>query len=150
MLSLTSCVLVACLLVVHGQTPRLTIRMNSLTLPCHVNGSKDVRAVKWTRANMNGVYVLLYRDDQLDPENQQPSFAKRVDLKDRRMVQGSVSLVINNMTQDDMGVYDCNVFDGTLLSWQKICSLNSTQVYMKGSCVIRLEVPFSSYQTTKL
>lgn len=134
MLLPTSCMLAACLLVVHGQTPRLTIRMNSLTLPCHINQSKDVRAVKWTRAGMSGVYVLLYRDDQLDPENQHPSFAKRVDLKDRRMTHGSVSLVINNMTQDDMGVYDCNVFDSTLDSWQRICSLNSTQVYMKGSC----------------
>lgn len=83
---------------------------------------------------MNGVYVLLYRDDQLHPENQHPSFANRVDLKDRRMVQGSVSLVINNMTQDDMGVYNCNVFSSTLASWQRICSLNSTQVYVKGSC----------------
>lgn len=134
MLLLTSCVLAACLLVVHGQTPRLTMHMNSLALPCQVNRSKDVRAVRWSRADMNGVYVLLYRDDQLHPENQHPSFANRVDLKDRRMVQGSVSLVINNMTQDDMGVYNCNVFSSTLASWQRICSLNSTQVYVKGSC----------------
>ncbi|KAL4008435.1 hypothetical protein ACER0C_002287 [Sarotherodon galilaeus] len=78
-----------------------------VVLPCRVPQGKTIRAVKWSRADLGDNYVLLYRDEQLDPENQHPSFKNRVDLQDRNMNNGDVSLVLKNVTTADDGSYNC-------------------------------------------
>ncbi|KAL4008445.1 hypothetical protein ACER0C_002297 [Sarotherodon galilaeus] len=82
-----------------------------VVLPCRVSPDKTIRAVKWSRADLGDNYVLLYRDEQLDPENQDPSFRKRVDLQDRQMNNGNVSLVLKNVTTADGGSYNCKIFN---------------------------------------
>ncbi|XP_025758765.1 uncharacterized protein LOC109200039 isoform X2 [Oreochromis niloticus] len=79
-------------------------------------------SVKWIRADLGEKYVFLYRDvdvdtnNQLsldgnfDPTNQHPSFQNRVDLQDRQMKDGDVSLILNNVTINDTGTYECLVF----------------------------------------
>ncbi|MEQ2180137.1 hypothetical protein GOODEAATRI_032553, partial [Goodea atripinnis] len=79
-----------------------------VTLPCRPAGNKDVKVVDWSRTDLESdQYVLLYRDDQLDPEAQSPSFKNRVDLQDVK--NGDVSLVLKNVTTDDAGTYECRV-----------------------------------------
>ncbi|CAI5660045.1 unnamed protein product [Oreochromis niloticus] len=81
------------------------------TLPCRApNNSSSISIVEWTRADLQDEYVLLHRDELFDPENQHPSFKNRVDLQDRQMKDGDVSLILKNVTINDNGTYECQVF----------------------------------------
>ncbi|XP_039463164.1 coxsackievirus and adenovirus receptor-like [Oreochromis aureus] len=52
----------------------------------------------------------MYRDKQLDPDHQHPSFKNRVDLQDKEMKDGNVSVILKNVTINDAGTYECRVF----------------------------------------
>uniref|UniRef100_A0A3Q4GKA1 Ig-like domain-containing protein n=1 Tax=Neolamprologus brichardi TaxID=32507 RepID=A0A3Q4GKA1_NEOBR len=81
----------------------------NITLTCRApNNNIDV--LEWSRADLDTEYVLLYRDEQFDPDNQHPSFKNRVDLQDRQMKDGDVSLILKDVTINDAGAYDCHVF----------------------------------------
>ncbi|CAI5659996.1 unnamed protein product [Oreochromis niloticus] len=81
----------------------------NVTLPCYANNKIPIIAVKWSRADLGEKYVLYYRDEQLVPANQHPSFKNRVDLQDRQMKDGDVSLILKNVTINDTGTYECQV-----------------------------------------
>ncbi|XP_032438823.1 matrix remodeling-associated protein 8-like isoform X1 [Xiphophorus hellerii] len=78
-------------------------------LPCRSPDNKPVLILQWIRSDLGSEYVLLYRNDQLDPENQHVMFKDRVDLQDRQMKDGNVSLVLKNVTTDDRGAYECRI-----------------------------------------
>ncbi|XP_039900920.1 CD226 antigen-like [Simochromis diagramma] len=81
----------------------------SITLTCQApNNNIDV--VEWSRADLDTEYVLLYRDEQFDTDNQHPSFKNRVDLHDRQMKDGDVSLILKDVTNNDAGTYECRIF----------------------------------------
>ncbi|MED6240336.1 hypothetical protein ATANTOWER_019577 [Ataeniobius toweri] len=79
----------------------------NITLPCRAPDNKAIIVVEWSRTDLESEYVLRYRDEQFDPENQHLSFRNRVDLQDRQMKDGDVSLVLKNVTMDDRGTYEC-------------------------------------------
>ncbi|MEQ2286744.1 hypothetical protein AMECASPLE_005514 [Ameca splendens] len=81
----------------------------NITLPCGAPDNKAIIVVEWSRTDLESEYVLRYRDEQFDPENQHLSFRNRVDLQDRQMKDGDVSLVLKNVTMDDRGTYECRV-----------------------------------------
>ncbi|XP_039901981.1 uncharacterized protein LOC120742625 isoform X5 [Simochromis diagramma] len=76
--------------------------------------------VEWSRLDLGDQYVLLYRDEQLYPDLQHPAFKNRVDLQDRQMKDGDVSLILKNVTTNDTGTYECRVFVGETSSWKSI------------------------------
>ncbi|CAI5671511.1 unnamed protein product [Oreochromis niloticus] len=80
----------------------------NVTLTCRAPNNK-IRVVEWSRADLGDKYVLLYQDDHFDPHNQHPSFKNRVDLQDRQMKDGDVSLILKNVTINDTGTYECRV-----------------------------------------
>ena len=78
-----------------------------VTLRCRVTDNKTIIAVEWIRADLEPEYVLLFRDGHIDPEGQHPSFKDRVDLKDRQMKDGDVSLILKTVTHDDGNMCLC-------------------------------------------
>ncbi|XP_035985230.1 immunoglobulin superfamily member 10-like [Fundulus heteroclitus] len=81
----------------------------NVTLPCRTSDSEPVVAVEWDRKDLGSEYVLLYRNNQFDLENQHPSFKNRVDLEEEQIKDGDVSLVLMNVSTDDRGTYECLV-----------------------------------------
>uniref|UniRef100_A0A3Q0SSB6 Ig-like domain-containing protein n=1 Tax=Amphilophus citrinellus TaxID=61819 RepID=A0A3Q0SSB6_AMPCI len=83
----------------------------NVTLPCRApNSNISIIVTEWSRADLEKEYVLLYRDEQFDPDYQHPSFKDRVDLQDRQMKDGDVSVILKNVTVNDTGTYECRVF----------------------------------------
>ncbi|XP_039879015.1 programmed cell death 1 ligand 1-like isoform X2 [Simochromis diagramma] len=80
-----------------------------VTLTCQALNNNPISVVKWSRADLRDEYVLLYKDGRFDPGNQHPSFKNRVDLQDRQMKDGDASLILNNVTINDTGTYECVV-----------------------------------------
>ncbi|XP_039907993.1 CD226 antigen-like [Simochromis diagramma] len=95
---------------------------HNVILTCRAPNNNIV--VKWSRADLESEYVLLYRDDLSVPDDQHPSFKNRVDLQDRQMKDGDVSLILNNVTVNDTGTYVCRVFVRKTRSWKSISSIN--------------------------
>ncbi|XP_039678201.1 coxsackievirus and adenovirus receptor-like [Perca fluviatilis] len=81
---------------------------DDVTLPCQAAGS-SIRAVEWTRPDLEPYIVLLYRDGHLETDNQHPSFKDRVELVDRDLKDGDVSLTLKNVSRHDAGTYECRV-----------------------------------------
>ncbi|XP_025761123.1 coxsackievirus and adenovirus receptor-like isoform X1 [Oreochromis niloticus] len=83
-----------------------------VTLTCRAPNSSSISIVEWSRADLGDEYVLLYRNGQFDPDEQHPSFKNRVDLQDRQMKDGDVSLILKDVTINDVGSYECRVKTG--------------------------------------
>ncbi|XP_025761750.1 hepatitis A virus cellular receptor 2 homolog [Oreochromis niloticus] len=79
----------------------------NVTLPCQALNT--IIGVEWSRPDLNEEYVLLYRDGHFDPGSQHPSFKNRVDLQDRQMKDGDVSLILKDVTTADSGTYECRI-----------------------------------------
>uniref|UniRef100_A0A8C4H1K6 Ig-like domain-containing protein n=1 Tax=Dicentrarchus labrax TaxID=13489 RepID=A0A8C4H1K6_DICLA len=84
---------------------------DDVTLSCSA-GDDSIRAVEWTRPDLEPEYVLFYRNKRSVTTNQHPSFKGRVNLADGEMKDGNVSLVINNVSISDNGTYECRVVTG--------------------------------------
>nr|XP_020475825.1 V-set domain-containing T-cell activation inhibitor 1-like [Monopterus albus] len=84
----------------------------NVNLPCKTNSS-HIRAVEWTKTDLEEPeYVLFYRDGHLDGADQHSSFKGRVDLLDRQMKNGDLTLSLRNVTSTDTGTYECRVSAG--------------------------------------
>ncbi|CAI5671507.1 unnamed protein product [Oreochromis niloticus] len=105
-------------------------RQKSVTLICRAPNN-NITSVHWSRADLTEKYVLLYQDGQLDPEEQHPSFKNRVDLQDRQMKDGDVSLILKNVTINDTGTYECHVLMEETDSWK---SISITHLHVDTSC----------------
>ncbi|MEQ2170241.1 hypothetical protein GOODEAATRI_033476 [Goodea atripinnis] len=81
----------------------------NIILPCRVADSRPVIVVEWTRNDLGSQSVYLYRDAQFDQLNQHPRYKNRVELQDREMKDGDVSLTLRNVMSDDRGTYECRV-----------------------------------------
>ncbi|XP_063324975.1 programmed cell death 1 ligand 1-like [Pelmatolapia mariae] len=80
-----------------------------VTLTCRAPNS-EIRVVEWSRADLGDKYVLLHWDGHFVPDKQHPSFKNRVDLQDRQMKDGDVSLILKDVMINDAGTYECHVF----------------------------------------
>ncbi|XP_028419353.1 myelin-oligodendrocyte glycoprotein-like [Perca flavescens] len=81
------------------------------TLPCEAAES-SIRAVEWTRDILELEYVLFYSDGYLETDEQHPSYKGRVELVDRDLKDGDVSLTLKNVNINDQGIYECRVASG--------------------------------------
>ncbi|XP_005755174.1 programmed cell death 1 ligand 1-like [Pundamilia nyererei] len=120
--SLVRNVLSVCLLVsIRADQKIITAESGqAVTLPCRAPNNNNIIVVEWSRADLKSDDVFLYRDEQFDPDNQHPSFKNRVDLQDRQMKDGDVSLILKDVTINDTGTYECRVIVGETYSWKPI------------------------------
>ncbi|XP_019210122.1 selection and upkeep of intraepithelial T-cells protein 7-like [Oreochromis niloticus] len=79
-----------------------------VTLTCRAPNN-NIISLEWSRTDLTDKYVLLYRNGQFVPDSQHPSFKNRVDLQDRQMKDGDVSLILKDVTINDTGTYECGV-----------------------------------------
>ncbi|XP_025759534.1 uncharacterized protein LOC109199133 isoform X2 [Oreochromis niloticus] len=85
----------------------------NVTLTCRA--PNNIRTVEWSRADLGEKYVFLYRDGRKTTVNQHLSFKDRVDLQDKQMKDGDVSVILKDVTINDSGTYKCRVVEtGTL------------------------------------
>uniref|UniRef100_A0A3B4EWK2 Ig-like domain-containing protein n=1 Tax=Pundamilia nyererei TaxID=303518 RepID=A0A3B4EWK2_9CICH len=102
-----------------------------VTLPCRAPNNNTI-VVEWRRADLDE-YVLLYRDEGSVLEEQHPSFMNRVDLLDRQMKDGDVSLIVKDVTINDTGTYECHVV-------QREPSLKKRLINNKPICIMDVRV----------
>ncbi|CAI5671508.1 unnamed protein product [Oreochromis niloticus] len=95
-----------------------------VTLTCRATNNK-ITAVEWSRADLGDEHVLFYQNGRSLPNDQHPSFKNRVDLQDRQMKDGDVSLILKDVTINDTGTYECRVFMAGTNSWN-----NSIIIYL--------------------
>lgn len=82
----------------------------SVSLPCRAPNMIDpIKYLEWSRPDQKMAYIFLYRDKHIYADFQDRAFKDRVDLLDREMKEGEVSLVLKNTTTADTGVYECRV-----------------------------------------
>ncbi|XP_035988229.1 uncharacterized protein LOC105923185 isoform X2 [Fundulus heteroclitus] len=81
----------------------------TVTLPCQYPDNNTISVVGWSRTDLGEEYVLLYRDEAIDKSYQKPSYWDRVDLQNRLMPDGNVSLVLRDVRTYDSGTYECRV-----------------------------------------
>lgn len=84
-----------------------------VTLPCYSPVNTTMILVEWTRPDLlSPEYIFLYRDGSSYTSFQHPSFVGRVELKDKQMKGGDVSLILRNVSRNDSGIYECRVSQG--------------------------------------
>uniref|UniRef100_A0A3Q2WH44 Ig-like domain-containing protein n=1 Tax=Haplochromis burtoni TaxID=8153 RepID=A0A3Q2WH44_HAPBU len=98
-------------LILNNVTPA-----DSGTYECHVvtqGANQRERLLMFSMTFLTSLlceHVFFYQDQKFIPDDQHPSFKNRVDLQDRQMKDGDVSLILNNVTINDTGTYMCCVF----------------------------------------
>uniref|UniRef100_A0A3Q0QTQ7 Ig-like domain-containing protein n=1 Tax=Amphilophus citrinellus TaxID=61819 RepID=A0A3Q0QTQ7_AMPCI len=83
----------------------------NVTLTCR-GPNNNIHIVEWSKADLGKQCVLMQRDGHFVPDYQHPSFKNRVDLQDRQMKDGDVSVILKNVTINDGGTYECRVKTG--------------------------------------
>ncbi|XP_029932707.1 coxsackievirus and adenovirus receptor homolog [Myripristis murdjan] len=80
---------------------------DNVTLSCQAP-DVDIAAAEWSRTDLKELEpVFLYRDGRIESDYQHPSFKKRVELKDKEMKNGDLSVILKNVTEEDNGTYEC-------------------------------------------
>ncbi|XP_039463655.1 CD226 antigen-like [Oreochromis aureus] len=105
--------LAACLFSIVSAVLEQIITMKpgqDVNLTCEAPNNNNIIIVEWSRADLKEhECVLFYRDGHFLPDHQHPSFKHRVDLQDRQMKDGDVSLILRNVMINDTGTYKCHV-----------------------------------------
>uniref|UniRef100_A0A3Q1HIN5 Ig-like domain-containing protein n=1 Tax=Anabas testudineus TaxID=64144 RepID=A0A3Q1HIN5_ANATE len=106
---------------------------DTVNLTCQRPNS-SFKLVEWSRPDLEPEYVFFLRNKQLITDEQHSSFKNRVELKDRGMKNGDVTLILKNVTTSDSGTYECRVTESQI-NRRKRANLSSDPI-----CIINLKV----------
>ncbi|XP_035988240.1 coxsackievirus and adenovirus receptor homolog isoform X2 [Fundulus heteroclitus] len=110
---------------IPGQRTITATLGENIVLPCRAADSKPVTVIDWTRQDLGLERVFLFRDKKTDLVNQHEQFKNRVELQDREMKNGDVSLVLKSVTAADRGTYESRVVQpGVIKPGPTICIIN--------------------------
>ncbi|XP_030578749.1 sodium channel subunit beta-3-like [Archocentrus centrarchus] len=81
-----------------------------VTLQCQISKHETISVLKWSRADLStDGYVYFYRNRRSYQNFQHPSFHGRVKLRNPEMKDGDFSLILQNVTFNDTGIYECHI-----------------------------------------
>ncbi|XP_030578742.1 myelin-oligodendrocyte glycoprotein-like [Archocentrus centrarchus] len=106
--------LIVLLLMIYGSTALqqdVQVKLGEdVTLQCQISTEETISVLKWSRADLNtDGYVYFYRNRRSYENYQHPSFHGRVKLRNPEMKDGDVSLILENVTFNDTGIYECHI-----------------------------------------
>ncbi|XP_035849844.1 polymeric immunoglobulin receptor-like isoform X2 [Sander lucioperca] len=85
-------------------------------VPCGDNATLQFKTaypsisdVNLTRPDLKPDTIFCYNNKSLNTDDQNPSFKDRVELVDRDLKDGDVSLTLKNVNINDTGTYECHV-----------------------------------------
>uniref|UniRef100_UPI003AAC1980 V-set domain-containing T-cell activation inhibitor 1-like n=1 Tax=Centroberyx gerrardi TaxID=166262 RepID=UPI003AAC1980 len=96
----------------HGQEVVRAHPGQDVTLKCQAPNNVSIIVLEWSRPDLEPEYVFFYREGRSYLSYQNPSFAGRVELIDREMKNGNLSLSLKNVSRNDAGTYECRVVTG--------------------------------------
>ncbi|XP_063318990.1 programmed cell death 1 ligand 1-like [Pelmatolapia mariae] len=100
----------------------------NINVTCRAPNNNTITAAECKRSDLGDIYMFLYRQNHIDTNDQHPSFKNRVDLQDRQMKDGDVSLILKNVTINDTGTYECCVSIKETSLWESFCNFTLTVV----------------------
>ena len=100
---------------------------DDVILPCQA-ADPSICDVEWTRGDLKPDTILSYRVEGLVPTNLHPNYKEdKVELEDRDLKKGNMSLILKNVSTTDQGTYKCRVTsrgsmgtNTTVLPWKTI------------------------------
>uniref|UniRef100_A0A668UPJ1 Ig-like domain-containing protein n=1 Tax=Oreochromis aureus TaxID=47969 RepID=A0A668UPJ1_OREAU len=113
----------------------------TVTLLCRAQSNKPIDTVTWNRSDIADKNVLKYHGQQLLLSYQHPSFKNRVDMQNRQMKDGDVSLILKDVMINDAGTYECRVIQRGINQEELIIELSV--------CVIRDRQTEESLSSTR-
>ncbi|XP_028462220.1 uncharacterized protein LOC114574098 isoform X3 [Perca flavescens] len=95
-----------------GDTKNITAKPEEdVLLHCQGPRGAKVELVKWSRTDLDPdkFYVFFLRGNHTNGIYQLPSYHDRVTLSDPETKEGNVSVVLENVSGNDTGTYECRV-----------------------------------------
>lgn len=89
----------------------------SVLLPCYVEHPIPLEEleVEWRRTD-SGALVHLFQEGEVRSDSQDYAYTGRAHLFMEEVIRGNYSLVLNNVTREDTGVYVCKVYNNSASS----------------------------------
>ncbi|RVE57045.1 hypothetical protein OJAV_G00212240 [Oryzias javanicus] len=81
----------------------------NVSLTCEALGNNKTITLEWSRPDLGGKCVFLYRPNYFHQDDQHESFRNRVFLQDIQMKNGDLSVILKNVTPNDNGSYECKI-----------------------------------------
>ncbi|XP_036427713.1 uncharacterized protein LOC118808940 [Colossoma macropomum] len=97
---------------VIGPSGPLIVKLGgSVMLPCYVEAtiSLEELEVEWKRTDSETL-VHLFQDGESRPEAQNQNYSGRASFFTEEVKRGNFSLLLTNLTTEDLGVYNCSVY----------------------------------------
>ncbi|XP_015231254.1 PREDICTED: ICOS ligand-like [Cyprinodon variegatus] len=81
----------------------------NVSLPCPGPEDASIIVFFWKRSDLPDGYLLFYRENRFHEHYQHAAFRGRVELTPSPMRDGDFSMVLQNISAEDEGTYDCLV-----------------------------------------